>query len=109
MVSSPIFRYKCVIGSISLLATLTDSGFLSLCKGNWRRFTKEYAMKFPPAPAIFAHKLIGLFLWPAFVGTLFVNVSHSHGFGEGGVTAYSPTLWNIRACVSVFSGKFTHL
>ena len=53
MVSSPILRYKrakCVIGKISPLATLTDSGFLSLCKGQRRRLTKEYEMKLPPAP-----------------------------------------------------------
>ena len=53
IVSSPILRYKrakCVIGIIYPLATLTDSGFLSLWKGHWRRLTNEYGMKFPPSP-----------------------------------------------------------
>ena len=38
------------VGKISPLAILTDSGFLSLCKGQPRRLTKVYEMKFPPAP-----------------------------------------------------------
>ena len=53
IVGSPILRYKrakCVIGSISPLATRTDSGCLSLCNGHCGRFANEYEMKLPPAP-----------------------------------------------------------
>ena len=53
MVSSHILRYKrakCVIDNILPLATLTDSGFLSLCKGHWKRLTNDCEMKFSPAP-----------------------------------------------------------